>query len=645
MKPRIQSTVLAVFCGLGAVASAQTPAVSEKDYLDEVPVVLSVSRLPQRLDETPGAVTLIDRQMIRMSGARDVADLLRLVPGFRVTNSFESNTPQGSYHTTLSDYSNHIQVMVDGRSVYSTYLQGSTGPGLQTVALEDIERIEVYRGSNSAAYGARAFLGSINIVTRDLADTQGVLAHVARGGNGIEDQMLRLGWGDERARFRLSADGRNDSGLTGASGSSRVQRVNLRADLRAGPQDVVELRTGQSLIDAGVGFAGDANNNARTRRIDTSFVQLDWRRNLDADQDLAFQASHTIERIRDNFIYTPDTRITVDFGGQSSNSNLLLQHTVRLNPALRLVWGGELRRESVVSRPLYNTDAAFNNDFARLFTNVEWRLHPDVLLNAGALLEDSSQSGSHVSPRVMFNWRVTEGHTLRGGFSRAFRPPSTYEKYANVRYFIGNTLVESVDVARGGMLSEKVLVREVGYLAELPSTRLSFDLRLFDEHVTGLVGREPYDLPGSGVLNTQVFDYVNDEDFRIHGHEFQLRWKPWDGSQFVYAYARVDSTQFYNSNTQVGHYGTQGLMFMQQLPAGVALSLIHSEADAGRYPGFDAAMPAVRRTDLRLAKQLRLAGRPAELALVGQNLGSPYADFRPEFRYPQRVYVQLKVEH
>lgn len=644
MTSRIQSAVLLMLYGLSAAAGAQSAAVSEKDYLDDVPVVLSVSRLPQRLDETPGAVTLIDRQMIRMSGARDVADLLRLVPGFRVTNSFESNTPQGSYHTTLSDYSNHIQIMVDGRSVYSTYLQGSTGPGLQTVALEDIERIEVYRGSNSAAYGARAFLGSINIVTRDLVDTQGVLAQVSRGGNGIEDQMLRLGWGDERARFRLSADGRNDEGLDGASGASRVQRVNLRADLRAGPHDVVELRTGQSLIDAGVGFAGDADNNARTRRIDTSFVQLDWRRSLDADQDLALQASHTVERIRDAFIYTPAPSLTVDFGGQSSNSNLLLQHTVRLSPVLRLVWGGELRRESVVSRPLYSTDARFNNDFARLFTNVEWRLHPDLLLNAGALMEDSSEAGHNNAPRVMLNWRVAEGHTLRGGISRAFRPPSNYEKYANVRYFIGGVLADSTDVARGGMLSEKVLVRELGYLAELPENRLSFDLRLFDEHVTGLVGREPYSLPGSGG-NNQAFDFVNDEDFRIHGHEFQLRWKPWTGGQLVYAYARVDSTQFYNASFQVGHYGTQGLMFMQQLPAGLEFSLIYSEADAGRYPGWDASIPAVRRTDLRLAKSLRVAGRPAELALVGQNLGPSYPDFRPELAYPQRVYVQLRVEH
>lgn len=644
MKPSIQSTVLLMLYGLGAGAGAQSAALSEKDYLDDVPVVLSVSRLPQRLDETPGAVTLIDRQMIRMSGARDVADLLRLVPGFRVTNSFESNTPQGSYHSALSDYSNHIQVMVDGRSVYSTYLRGGTGPGLQTVALQDIERIEVYRGSNSAAYGARAFLGSINIITRDPVDTQGVMAQVSRGGNDIEDQMLRVGWGDERARFRLSADGRNDAGLPGASGSSRVQRFNLRADLRGGPHDLVELRAGQSLIDAGVGFTGDANNNARTRRIETSFLQMDWRRSLDADQDVLFQASYTAESIRDAFVYTPLPSLTVDFGGRASNSNLLAQHTVRLNPALRLVWGGELRRETIRSRPFYNTDAALVTNFSRLFTNIEWRLRSDLILNAGALFEHSSIDGGHASPRLMLNWQLAEGHTLRAGVSRAFRPPSTFEKYANVRYFSGGTLLESTYVSSGRVVSEKVEVRELGYLAELVGSALTLDVRVFDERVRDFIG-EKGDIPQAGSGGDGLIrDYLNNENFRIQGHEAQLNWKPWSGGRLIYGLSQLNSTQSYGA-APVGHYATQSLMYLQQLPAGVALSLAHSEADAGYYPGFNQPMPAVRRTDLRLAKALRVAGHAAELALVGQNLGSPYPDFRPEFRYPQRIFVQLRVEH
>ena len=151
---------LSVLLSAGSLASAQaTEALSERDFLAEVPLVLSVSRLPQRLDDTPGAVTVIDRDMIRLSGARDVADLLRLVPGFQTSMSFESIAPQATYHGGFNSYSNRMQVLVDGRSVYSPYFIGSVEPGLQTVAMDDIERIEVLRGSNSAAYGARAFLG------------------------------------------------------------------------------------------------------------------------------------------------------------------------------------------------------------------------------------------------------------------------------------------------------------------------------------------------------------------------------------------------------------------------------------------------------------------------------------------------------
>ena len=117
---KINITILTILLLLANVTGAQTPKVSsELDYLTDMPVVLSASRLPQRLDETPGAVTVLDRDMIRLSGARDVADLMRLVPGFQTSSSFERIGPQASYHGAFTSYANHVQVLVDGRSVYS----------------------------------------------------------------------------------------------------------------------------------------------------------------------------------------------------------------------------------------------------------------------------------------------------------------------------------------------------------------------------------------------------------------------------------------------------------------------------------------------------------------------------------------------
>lgn len=93
------------------------------------------------------------------------------------------------------DGSNRLELLVDGRSAYSPYFIGSIGPGLQTVALETVERIRVLRGSNSAAYGARAILGVINIVTRHGADALGRPGAEVVGDNGVHDLQARISAG------------------------------------------------------------------------------------------------------------------------------------------------------------------------------------------------------------------------------------------------------------------------------------------------------------------------------------------------------------------------------------------------------------------------------------------------------------------
>lgn len=630
-----------------ALPAQELAAVSEKDFLGDMPVVLSVSRLPQRLDETPGSVTVIDRQMIRMSGARDVADLMRLVPGFRVSTSFESNAPQASYHGNWGDYSNHVQVMVDGRSVYSPFLLGSTGPGLQSVAVEDIERIEVMRGSNSAAYGARAFLGTINIVTRDPVDAQGLMVRVNGGDNAIQDGMARIGWGDDRARFRLSADRRSDDGLSGASGPARVSRVNFRADLTPVAGDQIELRAGQSVIDAGVGFANQDGNAVRTRSIDTAFVQFDWRRSLGQDEDLSLQMSHMQERDTDAFAYAPIPGLTIDFSGRASTDHVSLQHSFRKGRDLRVVWGGELRRETVVSRPLFDTDAAFVTDFTRLFTNVEWRLRPDWVLNAGGMFERSNLSGTHLSPRLMLHWHLAEGHTLRYGLSRSYRPPSAYEKFGSVRYYDPSTgsLLDSTTVARGSVQAESVQAREIGYLGDLPRWGLSVDVRLFEEDVRDVIRSLNYSLPGSGSLDTSASDFVNSDNFNIHGVEYMVKWQPWRGGRLIVGESHMDGGWTDNGGFRSQPFSSTSLMFMQQLPGQWDFSLMHFRTDATNFPGMAAMAPAVNRTDLRVAKEMRLGSKRAEVAFVVQNLGPAYPDFISSFHFRRQAFLTLKLEN
>lgn len=156
----------------GASVQAGEHAPTEDDYFAQVPVVLTASRLDQPLNEAPGAMTVIDRDTIRQSGARTVAEVLRLVPGY-VLGGWNGANPMASYHVALDDFGGRHLVLIDGRSVYASSYLGDTQRGMMDVLLPDIERIEVLRGANSAAYGANAMFGVVNIITRHSADTVG----------------------------------------------------------------------------------------------------------------------------------------------------------------------------------------------------------------------------------------------------------------------------------------------------------------------------------------------------------------------------------------------------------------------------------------------------------------------------------------
>lgn len=654
---RIKPVALAVPLLLAVPGGwAQTSSViSEKDFFEEMPIVLSVSRLPQRLDETPGAVTILDRDMIRRSGARDVADLLRLVPGFQTSTSFEGDAPQASYHGGFNHFSARMQVLVDGRSAYSTYLFGSVAPGLMSVALEDIERIEVLRGSNSAAYGARAMLGVVNIVTQHTDVTQGVQAQLTKGENGIRDAQAALGWATDNAGFRISLDSRADDGLAGPNGHNEVRRVNFRSDWRASLYDEVQFRAGMLEIEAGRGEVNNVTSPYRDGVYESAFAQLDWRRALGPNDDLALTLSRTQEDYKDAFSfslrpYGVNDSIDVSASGKTVNDSVTLQHTFRKGDGLRVVWGGEWRREQVTSPPIFNTSDALVTDFKRLFANAEWRLTPDWLLNAGFMAEQHSRFGFSLAPRLMLNWHVSPGHTLRAGVSRAFRPPSVFETSSDVRYSYNNLPLQVTSLSRGNMQPESLLSRELGYLVSLPQWGAGLDVRVFQERVSGFVDRQRYALPaGSSLLPSTPWDFYNSEGFSIHGLEYQLNWKPWQGAQvgFNQAYTRISfSSPLLDPDLAFAVPDLAStLVFTQKLAAGMELTLSHQDSGTTFLQGAGSYKRAMTRTDVRLGKTLRWGARRGELALVVQNLGEPYLDFDARSEFRRRAFLTLRLDN
>lgn len=632
-------------------------AVSESDYLSDVPNVISVSRLSQPLEDTPGAMTVLDRRFIRMTGARTVVDVLRYVPGFQVSNSFETDAPMATYHGRDDDWANRIQVLVDGRSVYSGLLQGSAGVGWQTLALGDIERIEVLRGSNSASYGARAFLGVVNIISRDVRETVGNAASLAAGENGVADMGASLGGSVQSTTFRISADSVDDNGLEGAYGKNHTERLNLAAHVALDQGMDMDLRAGGVGIYAGRGstMANQVGNPARNWFVGSRFVQWDWHKPLNDQQDLRLSASHTENTMRDRFAYLlPGAYYgaNIEFSGNESVDALTLQHTLRLTPELRTVWGAELRRENLDAPTLFDQMGSTRTDFQRLFGSAEWHMTDSLLLNAGALAEHNTISGDSLSPRLMLNWRVAPGHTLRAGTSTAFRPPSVYENYARIRYYDANgqNPTRYYTLNNGALVPEKLLSRELGYYFAPPASAWRGDVRIFDEQIRdGIAHTNDTNDPPS-----QPDTYVNSQGDTISGIEFQVQWQPSPATRVFFSQnwtaIQANSSVPGETRFRMEHGAPQSatsLVLMHSLPSGLHLSLMHQQSEQLALMSISTNewLSSMHRTDVRVAQDLWLGGRKSELALTVQNLDQPFQDGDRKFTLLRRAWLGWKLDY
>ena len=163
--------------------------------------VSSVGRKLQKVSESPAAVYVIHQEDIRRSGATSIPEALRLVPGLSVAR-VDGSTWSVASRGFNGRFLNKLQVLIDGRSVYSPPFS-AVHWDMQDTLLDDIERIEVVRGPGGTLWGANAVNGVINVITKKAKDTQGTLV---KAGFGSEEQgfsSVRYGGkAGERAYYR-----------------------------------------------------------------------------------------------------------------------------------------------------------------------------------------------------------------------------------------------------------------------------------------------------------------------------------------------------------------------------------------------------------------------------------------------------------
>ncbi|MDC0710693.1 TonB-dependent receptor [Stigmatella sp. ncwal1] len=418
---------LIALCALPGVAWSQEPLEADAAEEPVAQTVVTASRSPERLDNTPVATEVITRAEIVATGARDAAELLAAHPGLEVASTFA-----GSNLRIQGLGSEYALVLVDGERVTGR-VNGAID--LTRLSMEDIEQVEIVKGPSSVLYGSDAVAGVVNFITRkarkplgaDLRLSYGSLQWLdldATAEARREDWGLRVSGGVQRRdAYDLEP---LDISTTGSSLSGF--NVSARGDLkREGPLELSSTVSYERRVQRGVDLGATGAIFDRASRDDELTVRLSPAWHLSDAVTLRTDGHYTGFKRR----YVNDQRQASALDTVEDTRDQLARlggHLdARLGERHALVAGVELLGEHLASGRL--DDKSGERGRISLYAQDSWTVvsQPNLALVPGIRLDVDSQFGPAVTPRLALRVDPLSALTLRASYGWGLRAPSFQE--------------------------------------------------------------------------------------------------------------------------------------------------------------------------------------------------------------------------
>ena len=536
--------------------------------------VVSASRFAQSPLDAPNATTNITRQDIRLSGQVNIGELLRRVPGADVMTLTPADTPV-SFRGFNQRLSPRTLVLIDGRSVYIDPL-GATLWHSVPFNVEDIERIEVIRGPASALYGADAFSGIVNIITRAPGEPRTDV--VMGGGNG------------GRIHAHASTSGREGRfGYRVAGGYNQADRYSREvSDDRIDHEFAVEerdlaLRAAHLNVSSRYRFSREAEGYVQGG-VNNAFINFQGTGPL---RDFVSQGpfAHAMAGLNTswgslrafwNGLFAEASLPAPPRGGDALTStfrwntfdveaelarefHFLVDHNLHLGAAYRRK---QIDWDFLDQEQFENHGAVFFQDSLTILRRL-------ILVGSFRLDFHPLLSKPVFSPRGALVLRPTDGSALRASVGTAFRTQTFLESYLQLR---NPTPVRGVDVLAMGsepahrqlgrqrLTPERILSAELGY-RNADSDYFDVDASVYYNRVTDLVilsQVQPFTLQqvgdgigglsdGQGSFSLGTISFENDpSEFDVVGGELETRIYPVTGLD-IYANYALNRTFVTNS--------------------------------------------------------------------------------------------------
>ncbi len=431
---------LALTLSLLPTVSALADTFEREQALKLPEVLISANRQVEARNDSSAANTVFTRDDIDRLQPSSVTDLLSRVPGVQVTQMGGRGSLPGIYMRGTK--SAQSLVLVDGQRIGSS---SSGDSNLQHINIEQVERVEVLRGSRSVIYGSDAIGGVIQIFTRRSAEPglQPRL-HMGLGSNQTWERSLGLSGGDDNTRFNLGASLDETAGIDRTHQSypsdgdhDAYRNQSLSLSLSHGLSD--DLEVGFNVLDSRGKNEFDSPFGRYDSSTDQSYQQKPY-----SDFNVSSVSSYFDARINptwktrvelghsENREQTRDKLSAEDSVFNTYRDSVNWQNDLALNEQNSLILGGDWYEDRV------NSDFDYYGARAALGEDSRWNRAAFIQhhfaaehfsTELGLRRDDNQQFGSQNSWSGTFTLPLNADNDLLLTYSEGFRAPTFNDLY------------------------------------------------------------------------------------------------------------------------------------------------------------------------------------------------------------------------
>lgn len=473
---------------------------TEEILFEPIETIITASKREQRIQDSPSTISIITEEDIKESGAMSIPDILRFVPGIdvmQITSSHWEVNARGLNQIR----SNKMLVMIDGRSVYFDYYGGVIWQGLP-IMIEDISRIEVIRGPISALYGANAFSGIINIITKSPRESAGTNVSFDGGNlNNLRSSIIH-GGRNGKLGYKFSGNLRNVNSWRNHNNNSEKRVIaNIKLDY---------LISGRSSLSFDTGFEkGNIEQIILTEILKfdgtTNYAKLNYNYS-----DIKFQFFWNHGEISSpSFVNYGD-----DVKTKYNTFDAEIFETLDLGLKNTVTFGGSFRINTIESNII---DKSHRQNLLAGFIQNEFRPNKRINTLIGLRIDNHPLAKNNLSPRGSLIIEPWENHAFRVSASKAFRNPSFSDSYLKVPLepiplpsppLPPGFQTDITIIGNENLSPEKIKTCEFGYQTFF-RRKLKIKIDLFYNRIDDFVGTEDF-TPISFLTNPITGELIRD---------------------------------------------------------------------------------------------------------------------------------------